>query len=176
MNTCPTCKGERKTLAFVCGINTGGVRALPCSTCNERGELTDDELSAFNIARETAKWRRDYRFSLRRTQREMAAALGLTLVQYSAYENGRIELSEADSDLGLRYEKLIRNLRRGLDAGWTVVGLASLSGKLMGIPPIDNASPTYWPDYDLDDDEQWRGFDAEGMEAFLPCWATEALT
>lgn len=91
-NICPTCKGEKRTMAFVCGKNIGGVQALDCSTCKATGFLSDPEMAAYNEQTAKKAQRRAVRLALDLSMREMAKKLGVPFLDYNDYEQGRIDL------------------------------------------------------------------------------------
>lgn len=89
---CPVCEGRKHTMAFVCGSNVGGVRALSCQTCNAKGFLTDEEMTALNQQKAKRDKRKAARLVLGYSMREMADRLGIPFLKYNDYEHGRVDL------------------------------------------------------------------------------------
>ncbi len=89
---CPVCEGRKETVVFVCGIGTHGIQRMSCKTCEGRGWLSDMELQELQARKKKRAERRDTRLALSLTMREMAVRLGMSLVDYSSYEHGRIDL------------------------------------------------------------------------------------
>lgn len=89
---CPVCRGEKVTRAFVCGATSGGLRTLSCEACEGKGWLSDEEMNEREQRIAKHKERRAERLVLGFTMREMAQRLGVSLVDYSSYEHGRIDL------------------------------------------------------------------------------------
>ena len=89
---CPVCEGRKETQAFVCGVGFGGLRALPCKTCNAKGFLTDEEMAALSQQKAKCDERKATRLVLSFTMREMAEHLGIPFLKYNDYEHGRIDL------------------------------------------------------------------------------------
>lgn len=63
-----------------------------CQTCNAKGYLTDEELTALNLRKAKHQERRDARRALDLSMREIAERMGVSLANYSSYEHGRIDL------------------------------------------------------------------------------------
>lgn len=89
---CPTCQGSKETHVLVCGKGTGGIRTMLCQTCNAKGFLTDEEKAELEQRKAKHDERRAVRRGLNLSMREMAAQMGVSLVDYSSYEHGRIDL------------------------------------------------------------------------------------
>ena len=89
---CPVCEGRKYTTAFVCGPNTGGVREIPCQTCKATGWLTDGEMGVYRLKKAKHEERRSARLARDLSMREMAKEMGVSLADYSSYEQGRIDL------------------------------------------------------------------------------------
>lgn len=89
---CPTCDGHKETQAFVCGIGVGGLRTMPCDTCKAKGFLTEEEMIVLEQRKAKHQERRAARMELDLSQKEMAKRMGVSLVDYSSYEQGRIDL------------------------------------------------------------------------------------
>lgn len=91
-HVCPTCQGSKETHAFVCGIGVGGIRTMLCQTCNAKGFLTDEEKAELEQRKAKRDERRAIRMGLDLSMKEMATRMGVSLVDYSSYEHGGIDL------------------------------------------------------------------------------------
>ena len=84
---CPDCRGSGSVTGFACGPAGGGIRTLPCFTCN--GQTT--------ITTEKAEWRRmgeairTDRIRENCGGRGRARMLGLTPLQLNDVEHGKVD-------------------------------------------------------------------------------------
>lgn len=84
---CPSCKGERKTFAFV---NPGGGKYIDCMTCKGTGKVAADYPERFEAGRRFGELRRHADLSLR----EAATLLKLRPSGVSDLEFGRASLED----------------------------------------------------------------------------------
>ena len=89
---CPDCRGSGSVTGFACSPSrgTGGVRTLPCFTCNGQSTITTEK----------AEWRRQGE-AIRTDRirencggRERARMLGLTPLQLNDLEHGKVDPME----------------------------------------------------------------------------------
>lgn len=83
---CPDCKGKKESLVFYSGGSKHGFGPLPCTTCDGEGEVSEEKIAWITRGREL----RDKRVAAGRSLREEAEMLGITSVELSRRERGKV--------------------------------------------------------------------------------------
>jgi hypothetical protein len=99
---CPDCKGQRERFAFVDGYDEhtgqhwGGIRMMPCFTCNGTGEVDD----CYPEWRERGRALKARRMEPYVRMGDMADRLGIGLCEYSRMERGISDPTPAERAMG----------------------------------------------------------------------------
>lgn len=88
MVTCPHCSGKGFTEGFVC---PGGYRQFPCENCQSTGQVAEEYIAQYELARRI----RVERISRDLSAREEAARLGCSVHDVIDLEHGREPKTDA---------------------------------------------------------------------------------
>lgn len=84
---CEACQGTGRMVGFACGERTGGFRSIPCLECRGEGRSPKRPAAWLALGIEQRARRVERYESLR----EMALRTGVSVVQLSAEERGKVE-------------------------------------------------------------------------------------
>ena len=85
--SCPQCGAVGEGFAFCDGEDGASMKQIKCSLCNGDGRITLHVFDAFRHGREVAK----LRIARQESLGECAKRLGLSVVDVSHYEHGRVD-------------------------------------------------------------------------------------
>ncbi len=83
---CPTCDGTGTARGFACG-NGRLLTSWPCDRCGATGQISDEQHAEIERGRDV----RAERMARGLTLRDAAKALGISAVELSAVERGRVD-------------------------------------------------------------------------------------
>lgn len=92
MPTCPDCNGQGETFRFVDYRDGHGEHGyFPCDECGGTGQVSEERIKARAVGKQLRDWRVH---TLHMSLRDVAPRFGLTAVELSHMEHGRIPIPD----------------------------------------------------------------------------------